>query len=218
MQAILFDLDGTLTASGPGIIKSVQYTLEQMGCPEPDPQKLRFFIGPPIITALRQYRPFSLAEAKRAAAIYRAYYREHGVFDNQPYPGVAHMLRALQKTGLKVAVASSKPENLVHLILEHFDLAQYFDELVGASPDGTRAGKALVIEEALRRLDLADARDQVLMVGDTYNDVNGAKETRLDCWGVSYGYGTKKELRDAGTTVIIDDVPTLEEKLLKLAN
>lgn len=217
MQAILFDLDGTLTASGPGIIKSVQYALEKMGCPEPDTKKLRFFIGPPLEESMRRFRHFTHQEAIQAVNYYHDYYRKNGVFDNQLYPGVRHLLKSLAATELRIAVASSKPEVFVRQILKHYHLAQYFDQIVGASLDGQqRVGKAAVIEEALRRLGMINSRNQVLMVGDTDNDIDGAQQERIACWGVSYGYGTVQELQTAGAQVIVNDVPTLERKLIKL--
>ena len=216
MQAIFFDLDGTLTESGPGIIKAVQYALNKMGCPETDPQKLRFFIGPPLLDSMLRFRPFSQEEAEKAVELYHAYYCKEGIFDNRVYPGIRQMLKNLRTSNVKLAVASSKPEILVRQILDHFGLSQYFDEVVGASMDGQRSKKAAVIEEALRRLGLVDLRKQVLMVGDTASDVNGAKVTQLDCWGVSYGYGTVEELRTAGAAKILATVPVLEQQLITL--
>jgi Predicted phosphatases len=113
MQAIFFDLDGTLTESGPGIIKAVQYALNKMGCPEADPQKLRFFIGPPLLDSMLRFRPFSQEEAEKAVELYHAYYCKEGIFDNRVYPGIRQMLKDLRASNVKLAVASSKPEILV---------------------------------------------------------------------------------------------------------
>lgn len=142
MQAIFFDLDGTLTESGPGIIKAVQYALNKMGFPEADPQKLRFFIGPPLLDSMLRFRPFSQEEAEKAVELYHAYYCKEGIFDNRVYPGIRQMLKDLRTSNAKLAVASSKPEILVRQILDHFGLSQYFDEVVGASMDGQRSKKS----------------------------------------------------------------------------
>lgn len=196
-KAILFDLDGTLTESGEGITKSVQYALEKLGKPEEDLEALKVFVGPPLMEQFMKYADLDEETARRAVEIYRERYSTIGIFENRPYPGVAHMLEELKKKGYLLAVASSKPEYFVKRILAHFDLEKYFDEAVGSEMSGSRTNKTEVIEETLRRLHLENHREQVLMVGDKEHDVLGARKAGLECLAVSYGYGTMEELTEA---------------------
>lgn len=203
-KAILFDLDGTLTESGEGITKSVQYALEKMGKPEEDLKKLECFIGPPLMDTFQSFAGFNEEEARRAVELYRERFRPIGIFENAPYDGVVEMLKTLKKKGYRLAVASSKPEEFVKIILEHFELAGYFEEIVGAEMHGTRNTKSQVIEEALKRLRLSDKRHSVVMVGDKEHDVLGARESGLECISVSYGYGSREELEAAEPLKIVD--------------
>ncbi|MED9968193.1 MAG: HAD-IA family hydrolase [Blautia sp.] len=196
-KAILFDLDGTLTESGEGITKSVQYALEKLGKPEENLEALKVFVGPPLMEQFMKYADLDEETARRAVEIYRERYSTIGIFENRPYPGVAHMLEELKKKGYLLAVASSKPEYFVKKILAHFDLEKYFDEAVGSEMSGSRTNKTEVIEETLRRLHLENHREQVLMVGDKEHDVLGARKAGLECLAVSYGYGTIEELTAA---------------------
>lgn len=196
-KAILFDLDGTLTESGEGITKSVQYALEKLGKPEENLEALKVFVGPPLMEQFMKYADLDEETARRAVEIYRERYSTIGIFENRPYPGVAHMLEELKKKGYHLAVASSKPEYFVKKILAHFDLEKYFDEAVGSEMSGSRTNKTEVIEETLRRLHLENHREQVLMVGDKEHDVLGARKAGLECLAVSYGYGTMEELTEA---------------------
>lgn len=216
-KTVLFDLDGTLTESGEGITKSVQYALEKMGKPEPDLQKLRVFVGPPLTEQFMTYADMSREEAERAVFYYRERYSATGIFENRPYPGIPEMLGALKEKGFLLAVASSKNEESVYLVLEHFALKQYFDEAVGSFMDGRRSRKADVIEEALRRLNKRGGTAQALMVGDKEHDVIGAREAGISCVAVTYGYGTLEELEAAKPLKIVHTVEKLQEYLLKPA-
>ncbi len=203
-KAILFDLDGTLTESGEGITKSVQYALEKLGKPEEDLDALKVFVGPPLMEQFMKYADLDEETARRAVEIYRERYSTIGIFENRPYPGVAHMLEELKKKGYVLAVASSKPEYFVKKILAHFELEEYFEEAVGSEMNGSRTNKTEVIEETLRRLHLENHRDQVLMVGDKEHDILGARKAGVECLAVSYGYGTMEELTEAKPLQIAD--------------
>lgn len=203
-KAILFDLDGTLTESGEGITKSVQYALEKLGKPEEDLDALKVFVGPPLMEQFMKYADLDEETARRAVEIYRERYSTIGIFENRPYPGVAHMLEELKKKGYVLAVASSKPEYFVKKILAHFELEGYFEEAVGSEMNGSRTNKTEVIEETLRRLHLENHRDQVLMVGDKEHDILGARKAGVECLAVSYGYGTMEELTEAKPLQIAD--------------
>ena len=203
-KAILFDLDGTLTESGEGITKSVQYALEKLGKPEPDLEALKVFVGPPLLEQFMKYADLDEETARQAVTFYRERYSVTGIFENRPYPGVEEMLAGLKKKGYILAVSSSKPEYFVKKILDHFELTGYFTEIVGSEMNGGRTGKSEVVEETLRRLHMESKRDQVLMVGDREHDILGARKSGLSCLAVSYGYGSREELEAAKPVQIVD--------------
>ena len=208
-QVILFDLDGTLTESGEGITKCVQYALEKMGIEETDLDKLRCFIGPPLKEQFMKYAGFDSDQAELAVSYYRERYVEKGIFENHLYEKIPDLLELLKINDKIMGVASSKPEQYVKQILEHFTIHQYFQAVVGSEMDGRRSQKEEVIEEALIRLSMDKERDKVLMVGDREHDVQGAKNCGLQCIGVAYGYGTREELEQAGAVYIADTVEDL---------
>ncbi len=210
-KAILFDLDGTLTESGEGITKSVQYALEKLGKPVPPLEELRVFVGPPLMEQFMKYADLDEEGARLAVKYYRERYSTVGIFENRPYPGVEEMLAELRAKGYSLAVASSKPERFVLQILEHFQLSDYFDEIVGSEMDGRRTSKTEVIEEALARLNLSEHREQVVMVGDKEHDVLGARACKIPCIAVSYGYGTEEELLEAKPLKIVDSAAQIAD-------
>lgn len=208
-QTIYFDLDGTLTDSGPGIMNAVAYTLEKMGRPPVPREVMGRYIGPPLSDSFRDFDGMDLEESLRGVEIFRAYYNVTGKFENTPYPGIAPMLQSLRKRGKKLAVATSKPELTAVEILVHFDLAQYFDFIAGATMDNSRVTKSQVLAYALER----GGRDRAVMVGDRSHDVLGAKKSGLPCIGVLYGYGSRAELEEAGATEIVKTVEELQRLL-----
>ncbi len=203
-KAILFDLDGTLTESGEGITKSVQYALEKLGKPEPDREKLRVFVGPPLLEQFMKYADLDEETARQAVTFYRERYSVTGIFENRPYDGIKEVLETLENKGYILAVSSSKPEYFVEKVLDHFDMTKYFKVVVGSEMNGGRTKKADVIEETLRRLHMENHRDQVIMVGDKEHDVFGAKQAGVSCVAVSYGYGTMEELVNAEPLQIVN--------------
>ena len=210
-KTILFDLDGTLTDSGEGIINCVIYALERFGLPIPPRESLRYFVGPPLHESfIKQGVPPERAE--EAVAVYRERYIPIGKFENTPYPGIREMLEALKAEGHTLYVATSKPEQMSIDILEHFDLAKYFDMICGATMDTSRTNKEAVIAYLLEQ---NGRTDNMIMVGDTKFDVIGAKSHGIPCIGVSWGYGTVSEMQEAGAAAIADTTECLLEMLRK---
>lgn len=210
-KAILFDLDGTLTDSGEGIINSVIPALEHYGIAIPPREELRFFVGPPLHdTFLRFGVPADQLE--NATKIYRSRYIPIGKFENAPYPGIPELLEMLKSQGHKLFVATSKPEPMAVEILEHFDLAQYFDRICGASMDTSRSSKEAVIAYLLEQNGSAE---NMVMVGDTKYDVIGAKAHGIPTIGVSWGYGEIDEMMEAGAAAIAHTTQELLELLQK---
>lgn len=210
-KAILFDLDGTLTDSGEGIINSVIPALEHYGIAIPPREELRVFVGPPLHdTFLRFGVPADQLE--NATKIYRSRYIPIGKFENAPYPGIPELLEMLKSQGHKLFVATSKPEPMAVEILEHFDLAQYFDRICGASMDTSRSSKEAVIAYLLEQNGSAE---NMVMVGDTKYDVIGAKAHGIPTIGVSWGYGEIDEMMEAGAAAIAHTTQELLELLQK---
>ncbi len=214
-RCILFDLDGTLTDPGLGITKSVQYALRTYGIEEPDLTRLYPFIGPPLKDSFMKYYGFPESRAKEAIGRYREYFTARGMFENQVNDGIEEMLAALQKAGKSLLVATSKPEEFAVQILKHFDLYRYFDFVGGASMDEIRVAKGEVIRYTLEKAGIA-CRSEALMVGDREHDVLGARENGLDCVGVLFGYGSRKELEEVGAFRIAETVKELSELLLSV--
>ena len=206
-QALLFDLDGTLTASGEGITKSIQYALRKMGYESlaEDLKKLEIFVGPPLLEQLMEYCQIEESEAEQGVAYYRERYNVVGYYENKPYKGIRKLLPKLKKKGYKLAVASSKPQGMVDAVLEHFELNEYFDVIEGSDVNLPRMTKSDVIEIALKKLGFfeAEKRKGVVMIGDRKYDVAGATASRLDCIGVAYGYGGTEELESAGAIKVV---------------
>lgn len=212
---ILFDLDGTLTDPMLGITRSVQYALKSYGIEEPELEKLIPFIGPPLKDSFMKFYGFSEEQAREAIGKYREYFTAGGMFENAVYEGIPQMLKQLQDAGRILYVATSKPEEYSKRILQHFGLDGYFDYIAGASMDEVRVKKGDVIRYLMETVGLSCA-DQIVMVGDREHDVLGAGENRIRCIGVLFGYGSRKELEEAGAWKLTETVEELQELLLKL--
>ena len=203
-KAILFDLDGTLTESGPGITRCVQYALEKIGHPEEDLEALRCFVGPPLKEMFMEYAGVDEETAETAVVYYRERFEPVGMYENHLYPGVAEMLKTLKNRKYRLAVSSSKPEKYVRKILAQFGIDGYFTEIVGADEEKNRTTKEEVVREALRRLGLSNHPEQAVLVGDKEHDVYGARACGVECVAVLYGYGTREELEKADPLRIVE--------------
>lgn len=202
---LLFDLDGTLTDPGEGITNSVVYALKKWGVEVKDKRELYSFIGPPLSASFKKYFGFSEDDALKSVEYYREYFRERGIFENEVYGGVPNLLATLKEAGKTLILATSKPEGFAKQILDHFDLARFFDFVAGATMDESRNKKADVIRYALRMSGVTDL-SRAVMIGDREQDVDGAKQNGMDSIGVLYGYGDRRELEGAGATYIAETV------------
>lgn len=208
-KAILFDLDGTLTDSGEGIMKCAKLALEHYGIPVPELEALRVFVGPPLHDSFVRFG-VPEEEAANAIAIYRSRYLTVGKFENFPYPGIEDLLKDLKARGFRLYVATSKLESTSIEILDHFGLSQYFDMICGATMGTSRSSKASVIAWLLEQTGL---KDNMIMVGDTAFDVIGAKAHGIPTIGVSWGYGTVADMEQAGAIAIAHTMDQLKALL-----
>ena len=205
-KTVLFDLDGTLTDSGEGIINCAKLALETLGLPIPSYTEMRTFVGPPLSESFQRYG-VPADKVEEAIRVYRSRYVPTGKFENTPYPGIRELLETLKAEGCTLYVATSKPETMSVTILERFGLAPYFTRICGASTDSSRSTKDAVIAYLLEQ---SEAKEDMVMVGDTKYDILGAKAHGIPAIGVSWGYGSVAEMRDAGAVGIAD---TMEELL-----
>ena len=199
-KAVLFDLDGTLTDSGEGIINCAILALEHFGLPIPSREEMRVFVGPPLSETFVEYG-VPADKTDEAIAVYRSRYIPIGKFENTPYPGIRELLEELTRRGHKLYVATSKPEGMSIDILNHFDLAKYFTMICGAAMDLSRNSKEAVIAYLLEK---SGERENMVMVGDTKFDVIGAKHHGIPAIGVSWGYGKVEDMAAAGAIAIAD--------------
>jgi len=209
-KAIFFDLDGTLTDSGEGIINSVILALNHYNIPIPSQEVLREFVGPPLDKSFVKHG-VPAQKALEAVEVFRSRYNTVGVYENYPYPGIRELLESLQEQGHRLFVATSKPEATAILVLKHFDLYRYFELVCGATADSSRVEKADVIAYLKTQTGIAE---EILMVGDTAFDVIGAAEHGIKTIGVSWGYGKAADMLQAGAIAIADSA----DELLALLN
>ena len=208
-KCILFDLDGTLTDSGKGIINCGIYTLQYFGLPVPDREELRSMVGPPLRQTFAKYG-IPDEQLDEAIRIYREHYVPTGMFENDPYPGICELLSKLRTEGFRLFVATSKPEHMAKQILAHFQMDHYFELICGAESDRKRETKSAVIAYLL---DLIGGAENAVMVGDTAFDVLGAKEHGIPTVGVSWGYGEEADMRTAGAAAIVHTMDELYQQL-----
>ncbi len=212
-KIILFDLDGTISDPKEGITKSVQYALEKMDIVEPDTDKLECFIGPPLQVSFAEYYGFDEMKSKYAIDFYRERFKEKGMFENVLYPNISLLLAALKENGYLLIVATSKPTVFAEQIMKYFNLEQYFQHIVGSNLDGTRSSKTETIQYILDKYTNYEP-SKFIMIGDRKHDIIGAKNTGIDSIGVTYGYGSQEEIRDAEPNYIVSSVVQLKDMLL----
>ena len=209
---LLFDLDGTLTDSGPGIMHAAKTALQSFGIDGLSERELRYFVGPPLWESFGKYLP----EEQISAAIdrFREYYRVTGWLENEPYPGVRECLHALKAAGKRMYVATSKLESMARQVLTHFDLMQYFDGVCGGIADDPEAGKKVnVVRRALREAECTEF-SRAILSGDREYDIYGGHAAGIQTVGVLYGYGSREELESAGADALAETPEALLALLL----
>ena len=213
-KTIFFDLDGTLTDSGEGIIRSLEYAFRELGFDVPDMKTLRMFIGPPLVTSFHEYVNFDDETTQRAIAKYRERYVVKGIFENAPYGGIQELLIMLREKGFRLAIATTKPEHMAKTVTDHFGITHFFETVSGAQSEADT--KENVIRKACRRMEISENEiKNVLMVGDRKYDLEGAHKCGMKCIGVGWGFAPDGEFEQYGADFIADDVLQLKEILLK---
>lgn len=201
-DAVLLDLDGTLTDSARGVTGSVRTALETVGAPVPDDDELLRYLGPPLPVGFKQFAGLEDADVERAVQAYREVYAGGRLFEAEVFEEMPRLLDVLQRAGFPLALATSKAADNARRILQHFGLEDHFAVVAGARPDGSRGVKSDVIDDAVRGLaDLGYTTDEIVMVGDREHDVEGAARWGIPCIVVRWGYGTSDDLGDAYAVV-----------------
>lgn len=203
MNAVLFDLDGTLTDPREGITRCIAYALERMGIEPPPLDPLTFAIGPPLRGSLAQLLGTSdRAAVERALALYRERFAEVGLFENAPYEGIHDALDAIRGTGARLFVATSKPLVYAARIVSRFGMDAHFVEVHGCELDGTREDKRDLLAYLLPRHGIAP--EHAVMIGDRGADMRAACHHGVRAVGALWGYGSAEELREAGAHALCE--------------
>ena len=210
-SCFLFDLDGTIIDSAPGITASLAWTFERLGRPIPSPSELLAYVGPPILDSFRDLAGMTVREAHQALEVYRPHYLQTGIFNSSVYPGVPALLKRIHESRVPISLATSKPELPATTALDFYSLAHYFTVITGASEDEVRSRKADVVAEALRRLSVLGVdTSRPVMVGDREHDVHGAAEHGVPTIFVEWGYGSVAEQSDTiGVAATAEKLGTL---------
>lgn len=202
-SCVLFDFDGTVVDTGEGILRSLQYSFEQMGHEVPEKEALRRFIGPPVYYSYTHFYGISEDEVGEYIKKYRERYKIKGIYESRLYDGMKELLEKLRKKGIKTAVASSKPEHLIYSVADYLGITDLFDAVVGVKvDDSNHSSKTGLILEAMAQLSVTE-KNKVLMVGDRCFDIDGATGAGVDSCAALWGYGNKEEFLQHNATFIV---------------
>ncbi len=203
-EYIFFDLDGTLTDPKEGLARAVIYSLGKLGIIENELSKIDRFIGPPLVVSYMEYYDLSRADAEKAVEYYREVYSVSGVYENRLYDGIALLLQKLQAAGAKLFVATSKPDKFANIVLEHFQIRNYFSDVSAVTASQSEKPKSQLITDMFLKHQIKD-KSKAIMVGDRKFDIEAAKIAGIDSIGVLFGYGSRAELVEAGADYIAQD-------------
>lgn len=213
-QTILFDLDGTLIDTKPGIFKSLKTTLAALGITPPPDEKLTLFLGPPLRDCFLHVIGLTPELTDQAVAIFRRDLMESGnAFDCRVFDGMPQLLDHLKSARFKLGVATSKETSLAALVLDKMGIRDYFDAVSGTHVGNLASSKADSIRLAIAGIDGAAPATTVL-VGDRCYDAQGAVQAGIESIGVFYGYGSAEEISANPFTHTVPTVAELEKFLL----
>ena len=211
---VLFDFDGTVTDTGEGILKSLQYSFSEMGHEVPDLSDLKKFIGPPIHYSYTTFYGVPEEQVGDYIKKYRERYRAKGIYECYIYDGMRETIEALRSHGIKIGIASSKPVSLIYDVMNHLGITELFDEVTGVTvDDSNHSGKAFLVKGCMEGLGAKD-KSRVLMVGDRKFDIDGAAGAGVDSCAVLFGYGSKEEFLEHNATYIIEKARDLLDIVL----
>ena len=213
-KSVIFDFDGTICDTGEGVKKSAKYALDAFNIPSDDWQTLDCFIGPPLLVTFQEQFNQSAADADLLVQKFRERYTNTGIYECELYNGIKQLLINLKDDGMKIGIASSKPQVFVETLLNKFAIAKYFDSVCATSFAADCESKQNIIARCLKELE-TEPKD-ALMVGDRFYDIDGAKADMVDGAGALWGYGSKFEFIECGAKYIVDKVEDIESIALGL--
>ena len=206
-DAVLFDFDGTVADTGVGIFNSIQYAAECMGHAPLSNEVLRTFIGPPIFDSFKRELGMTDEQCAVAVSKYREKYSESGIYQLEVYNGMRELLHELKANNIRIGIASSKPENFIVRLLDILEISGLVDFVSCPQADKANREKYELINSSAEHFGIDKSR--IIMVGDRLFDINGANIAGVESIGVTFGYGSKEELENAGATYIassVDDI------------
>lgn len=219
-KCVLFDLDGTLFDSSEGIRESYRKGLAHFGITVEDDRELFKVMGPSLYISYHEFFGLEGEQVNEAVRIYREHYNREGIYKVQIYDGIRDLLEALKQNNFTICVATSKPQIMAEKILDFSGIAPYFDVICGANLDGSRSDKVELINEVLARVNItypethSVEKHNVFMIGDRFYDIKGAISAGVRSIGVTYGFGSREELLEAGAEFIVDTAGEIAEILL----
>lgn len=213
---IIFDLDGTLTDSGPGIRNAVRHALFRFGIEENDTANLNRFIGPPLYDSFVRFYNIDAVEAHKGENYFREYYRDKGIYENSLYDGIKECLEKLCKLGRNLYIGTSKPDFMAEIVVNHFDIKKYFTGIYGARIEEGLYAKSDVLAKLFAE-NTGVLKEDSIMVGDREHDIFGAKTIGISSVGVLWGYGSRDEFLSSGADFVIETPKELTELISRIA-
>ena len=213
IDTVFFDLDGTLSNSFEGISGGILYALEKLGISAPPRESLKSFVGPPLLDEFKRRFTMDDDTAREAVRLYREYYPQTGIYLQTPIDGAEELLKTLRERGITLCLATSKPQEYAEKIIKMFGFERYFDDIIGATFDGSISAKKDVIGLALRKT--GTNPENTLMVGDRFYDVEGAHACKVRCAGVLCGFGSRVELEKCGADFIAEKLSDIADIIAK---
>ncbi len=211
-ETVIFDLDGTIAQSAPGVFQCVTAALQRMNKPIPSEKILRKFIGPPLCHSFIDFCGMTQKEADIGVAYFRDAYIGGGIYNNSTFPHIMELLCKLKEHNIQICIATSKPEPMAKIVLEHLKITPLLDHIAGADLDERHSDKTELIQKGLTHCNTKP--EHAVMIGDTHFDAYGAKQVNTNFIGVLYGYGTREEMEREGATQFAETVPALQRMLL----
>ncbi|NKB92758.1 MAG: HAD hydrolase-like protein [Candidatus Nanopelagicales bacterium] len=204
VDIVLIDLDGTISDSSPGMLTGFRKVFDRFDMEQPSDESIRRHFGPPLAVTWREVYGMTDEQIVVGLEVYREYYHDVGMFENNLYDGIPELIKDLHGEGVTLSTATSKPEFSASRIIEHFGLREYFTFIGAADLAGTRDDKSAVIAHTLENLQASSQTHSIVMMGDRRHDVEGAREHGIDTIGVLWGYGTAEELSTAGAIALAE--------------
>lgn len=211
MKHILFDFDGTLMNTWPGIEATLRASLEALDLPVQDDCITRALVGIPLLRVFEELLAGEPAKAVPAVQKYRELFPITGMAGARPYDGTRRMLEKLVKEDRQIFLVTARNEMIAKQMMEDHDLTRFFSGVRGEQEGEVPDSKNHMVAEVLQGFGLA--REECVMVGDRRYDIEAAVANSIKAIGVTYGYGTREELQGAGAGILVDTIGELEEML-----